>query len=1442
VLDEDGVASPQIGLGFSVAQAPDIRAGGGQDEVRYNVNAPVSVDGGTGFDKLVILGTEFADDIVITDKAIYGAGLNVRYANIQVVEVDGLEGDDEFFVQSTAFGVAYRVIGGLGSDTINVAGDVTEDIVTRELEGVSGAVDHLVRSDDIFYDGLVIDGLDYNVTKDGEGLVVIDEGLDGFTAIREGSDPVDSYFVRLARALEAGEVVYVTVSAARSPQEERDDSFQNPAPLANGQGDTMFVSATAPSGVLYGAADILGVDALQSGMDGSFLRAVEIDGQTFQVPQRAIVLRFDHTNWDTGATVWLHAVDDFRAEGDRVVVVQHSVISPTSEDYDAIAVRNVEVQLRDNDTPGILVRELDPLTGEEDGRTLVVEGDATTRLTDHLGVQLAREVAEGDTIVVKLTLGGLTGDPTLADQTDKAINILSADPRFDAVNLTLTFDHTNWNIEAILVVVALDDDVAEDPETAVIGFGLNMGSVAQTMVVGSWDDAGTAKLSLSLQTTSWAAKGFEIGQTVILTGIAGVTGGTEAVIAGFASGGVVMRLDLAAAGATLGLDPSVTVAKKVPNGAQTVNALGDYVVPNLRSGTGLLAIKVIDNDTPGSVVLETGRDTVLIPDNLATPTNEAVSDTYRLRLTQAPTADVEVALLTDGLADVTSVGRDANNNGVIDAGEEIAWSYEEIGGLRPVQVFNGTIDFAGTTLTRGAGSDLGSFLAEGWAVGDLLRIGNTDTVYEVTAVTEDTLTLNADTGFDDTVENVILSRMYELETWSGAVRLDLVDGAWRLVRLEAEVTNTSDPEGDSNFGVRGWLVEGFLEGQRVRISDGVNSLDAKIAIIRGFNQTQDAALQFTLDPSVDFAAADWLAGDKTVTVTRIAAVTTFTPDNYYQLQMIELTADPYYEVPTTREGVKIFPVKAHRLSEIRGPLAVEGGPAGADRSLTNGVKLPGEKDAFLIAIGAQPPESQQIDVLNIYNDGSKADTVGVMTETTLSGFGMGPDLVFPNVTGPLYGEGPEGAGPQTLIFKGGISFGKVNFGSNGVTNDSTVSTIEVVNVMLGEGNDKLLVTGTLNPAPHVSAENIFAFTPNWNDPDYGFLYAEEPAFQNKLMITRDGFNWKGEGFLVGQDLFLVAADGTRHALGKIIGIEDALAYGPSQIDPATGKPYRDPSDNSLLILSISVLPPLPGVDLTGTVKLVAEDKDVAAMLDTTVTSLVGGVAVLQSTGTDWADLGLLAGHLLHVDREVGGTVERLDLRVRRIDGDTIEVESATHRALGLTEGQALNGLFWVQGKHGGLTVLHGGGNRYVETNGSFDFRADTNELVRLDGRSFAEVGFQIGQVVQLERRDLHPLGPRFRRCQSRRLRQGRRLQELGHRFGPAAQRSASRGWHRADRWRAAAADPCGRRPRDHRHPRGEDRGQGAGVGRRLHPRDRRAPDRRRLLGRSRLPGRRRRVH
>jgi hypothetical protein len=645
VTDEDGVAVPQIGFGFSIAQAPDIRAGGGIDEVRYNVNAPVSVDGGTGFDKLVILGTEFADDIAITKDGIFGAGLNVRYDNIEVVEVDGLEGDDEFFVLSTEFGVAYRVIGGLGSDTINVGGDVTEDIITRELEGVSGAVDHLVGSGDALYDGLVVDGLDYNVTTDGEGLVVIDEGADGFTAVREGGPrQLDSYTVRLARELVMGEVVYVTVSAARSPEEESSDTLVNPAPLPNGEGDTIWLATGLPA--MY---DLTQTDATTALLRRDFQReveikgttpytdslAVEIDGTTHYFASRGVVLTFDHTNWDDLQTVYLYAPDDTRAEGDRVVVVQHSVIAPVSADYDAIDVRNVEVEVRDNDTPGVYVIEIEegsfvaPDTWVEDGRTLVAEGiefnGDDTGLSDEILVQLAKDPGgASDEIVVRLDVGAVEVDfdwnadgeithddvragerilnalgklveggdtvaeaiAALANPGDLNLGGVFADGQPDAAYLAELGGAgiTDFDINGDDVINRFDLTITADAADDVTVFS-DLAAISDAAI--EWDSS-DARYDAATRTITFNGDNWDI--PVLITLKARDDG---------------IREDPQTAVLTFARDPSTT-------------GQPDYVFPNLRSGPGLLDVEVIDDETAGSIVLESGGDTVLIPDGIDT--------------------------------------------------------------------------------------------------------------------------------------------------------------------------------------------------------------------------------------------------------------------------------------------------------------------------------------------------------------------------------------------------------------------------------------------------------------------------------------------------------------------------------------------------------------------------------------------------------------------------------------------------------------------------------------------------------------------------------------------------------------------------------------------------------------------------------------------------------
>src|SRR5439155_17131684 len=106
---------------------------------------------------------------------IFGAGLTVTYANVEVLEIDALEGDDTIDVLSTQPGVATRVIGGLGNDIINVAGDVDGDVVSRDIEGTSGTINNRVTSGDSAYDANVADNIDLSVARPNHGLVIIDE-------------------------------------------------------------------------------------------------------------------------------------------------------------------------------------------------------------------------------------------------------------------------------------------------------------------------------------------------------------------------------------------------------------------------------------------------------------------------------------------------------------------------------------------------------------------------------------------------------------------------------------------------------------------------------------------------------------------------------------------------------------------------------------------------------------------------------------------------------------------------------------------------------------------------------------------------------------------------------------------------------------------------------------------------------------------------------------------------------------------------------------------------------------------------------------------------------------------------------------------------------------------------------------------------------------------
>ncbi len=645
------------------------------------------------------------------------------------------------------------------------------------------------------------------------------------------------------------------------------------------------------------------------------------------------------------------------------------------------------------------------------------------------------------------------------------------------------------------------------------------------------------------------------------------------------------------------------------------------------------------------------------------------------------------------------------------------------------------------------------------------------------AVTDTQLTVSGPALPNGTANGVIISTLSRRAIWTGAATVEAPEQdpfgtweGWTLVRTD----NT------------GWLADGFLEGQWVEICDQADTCGRfKVQLIRGTNRTKDNELELRFVPDgldadllIDFEDSLAAFVDGTFDVVRIAAVAHFDDDNWFEEQEIVLQADVFFRVPISRDGVKVFPASTHGLWKLLGPVAVEGGVTGADRSLTLGLKLPGEADGPLFKIGTQPPESKQIDVLNIFNDGSKENRTGTMTSTTLSGLGLPDDLDF----GPSYSSGNPQTFGEPQIFPGGISYGTVQFVDGTFTSDGAKSTIEVLNLMLGIGNDALDIQGTLDPDDAVKLTGTIDISPTATGID---LTRPKP------------FDWKAQGFLVGQPVEITGfgglvwtvtgfsdddltdtTDNTRmHLSGPVLtaGQITAAPYQTLKQVPvastvtggATGGAivrtdggnwltdgfvlgqrvtidgsgpwtitglFDDDLDTKFERLLLASGPALAaGGVATRTVRSVvravtAGDVPVLATVPITVVGgPYGGFVTRHDVGGSWLDDGFVEGQLVMIQGLTGSW------RVRRIDngGTTLRLERGVE--LPTIAAQSTRMVFWP-GPHGGLTVVHGGGNSQLKINFEMDstgLDADSGTLRRLDGRSWIDNGFTLGQRVQV---------------------------------------------------------------------------------------------------------------
>ena len=163
----------------------------GDDYVQYDESAPVEVDGGSGFNTLVVIGTEFDDIFIIHETGIYGAGLFIQAINIQRLVVSTQEGDDKVYVLSTAPQTAMGAVGDLGSDTFFIAPRETEPVVSQTLRGHAGVVNHKVVTTDADYADVIVPGVQAFVTDDDEfgiSIKVVREAELGNTLVFDAED------------------------------------------------------------------------------------------------------------------------------------------------------------------------------------------------------------------------------------------------------------------------------------------------------------------------------------------------------------------------------------------------------------------------------------------------------------------------------------------------------------------------------------------------------------------------------------------------------------------------------------------------------------------------------------------------------------------------------------------------------------------------------------------------------------------------------------------------------------------------------------------------------------------------------------------------------------------------------------------------------------------------------------------------------------------------------------------------------------------------------------------------------------------------------------------------------------------------------------------------------------------------------------------------------
>jgi hypothetical protein len=228
-----------------------------------------------------------------------------------------------------------------------------------------------------------------------------------------------------------------------------DANYQSPAltiadEVANVLDDDVADVVVTPAGGTFEVAEGGTTDDIVVTLTSEPVAPVTIDlttpdGETTAAPSPIVL---DATNWNTGVTVTVTAVDDGFIEGAHSGDVVFTVDPGSDAAYVGLIVPNATATITDNDSAAVLVDVLDGISLDE----------AAVGTTDTFNVRLQASPAAGQTVDVDVTELAPGGQVLLAPA-------------------TLTFDDANWNVDQAVTVTVVDDSIDEtDPHTQAIHF------------------------------------------------------------------------------------------------------------------------------------------------------------------------------------------------------------------------------------------------------------------------------------------------------------------------------------------------------------------------------------------------------------------------------------------------------------------------------------------------------------------------------------------------------------------------------------------------------------------------------------------------------------------------------------------------------------------------------------------------------------------------------------------------------------------------------------------------------------------------------------------------------------------------------------------------------------------------------------------------------------